>query len=129
MAFKDNLKAFRAACGFSQEDVAKVLGIDRSAYSYYESGKTEPSIQKLIKIARMYQVSTDTLVGNDAVAGELSVWNETDKENKAPVSAPETLRQCTNDERSLLALYRTVEDKNAAFEALKKLCRNQTAGE
>ncbi|MBQ9551798.1 MAG: helix-turn-helix transcriptional regulator, partial [Clostridia bacterium] len=85
MSFKENLRQLRRACGFSQEDVANVLGVDRSAYSYYESGKTEPSITNLVKIARMYRVSTDTLVDNEGFAATLCVDNEQVPETNMPV--------------------------------------------
>ena len=123
MAFKENLRLLRRACGFSQEDVAKVLGVDRSAYSYYESGKTEPSITNLVKIARMYRVSTDTLVDNEGFAATLCVDNEQVPETNMPVVILRNLKQCSNDERTLIALFRTMENKELALETLEKLCR------
>ncbi|MBQ8027327.1 MAG: helix-turn-helix transcriptional regulator, partial [Clostridia bacterium] len=40
--FAENLKKFRKLAGLRQDDIAKVIGLDRSAYAYYETGKTEP---------------------------------------------------------------------------------------
>ena len=45
--FAENLKKYRKLSGFRQDDIAKIIGLDRSAYAYYESGKTEPSIDNL----------------------------------------------------------------------------------
>ena len=123
MSFKENLRLLRRACGFSQEDVANVLGVDRSAYSYYESGKTEPSITNLVKIARMYRVSTDTLVDNEGFAATLCVDNEQVPETNMPVVILRTLKQCSNDERTLIAFFRTMENKALALETLEKICR------
>ena len=39
-----NLRALRVANGYTQEHVAKYLGITRSAYSNYETGDREPSL-------------------------------------------------------------------------------------
>ena len=46
-----------------QEDIAAELGISRSAYSYYESGKRQPPASRLIRIADYYRVSIDWLCG------------------------------------------------------------------
>ncbi len=129
MPFNENLKKLRTTCGFSQEEVANVLGVDRSAYSYYESGKTEPSIPNLVKIARMYRVSTDTLVDNEAFSAALSVNNETEMPENTPAADPASLKQCSSDERALIALYRTLEDKQLALAALENVCRQQTTNE
>ena len=122
MAFKDNLRLLRRACGFSQEDVANVLGVDRSAYSYYESGKTEPNMTNLVKIARMYRVSTDTLLDNEGFAATMCIDNEQVPETNMPVVILRTLKQCSNDERTLIAMFRTMENKKLALETLKKVC-------
>lgn len=58
----DNLRRLREAHGFNQDDVARVLGIDRSSYSYYESGKSEPKITNLIKLSRIFGVTVDALL-------------------------------------------------------------------
>ena len=129
MAFKENLRQLRRACGFTQEEVANVLGIDRSAYSYYESGKTEPKMTNLVKIARMYRVSTDTLLGNEGFAATLCVDNESAPETNMPVVILRNLRQCSSDERSLIALFRTIEDKSLALEALEKISKESAEEE
>ena len=36
------LKKLRKNCGYTQKEVAKELGVDRSTYAYYETGKTTP---------------------------------------------------------------------------------------
>lgn len=119
--FNDNLKKLRKACGFNQEDVSKVLGIDRSAYSYYEGGKTEPNINNLIKIARMFKVDVDTVVGNSEYAESLKLGTEPtgsfDTEIAADISS---LDKCSADERLLIAWYRQAEYKKEILELVKK---------
>ena len=36
------LKYYRSECKLTQQDVADLLGLERSSYTYYETGKTEP---------------------------------------------------------------------------------------
>ena len=38
------------------------MGIDRSTYAYYELGRTEPSLDKLMLFATFYQVSADFFI-------------------------------------------------------------------
>ena len=116
----ENLKRLRKACGFRQEEVAKVLGVDRSAYSYYESGKTEPSVKNLIKIARMFKVDIDVLVGNSEYATALALNNEPADEYDSQLCADlDSLRSCSSQERVLVAMLRQAQDKEAFFSAVK----------
>lgn len=119
--FNDNLKKLRKICGFNQEDVSKVLGIDRSAYSYYESGKTEPNIKNLIKIARMFKVDVDTVVGNSEYAESLRLGTEPSEKYDTEIAADiSALNKCSADERLLVAWYRQAEDKKEILELVKK---------
>ncbi|QKS71942.1 helix-turn-helix transcriptional regulator [Paenalkalicoccus suaedae] len=47
----------------TQEDIAKIIGITRPAYTAYEKGKRKPDYDTLTKIAEFYDVSTDYLLG------------------------------------------------------------------
>ncbi|MFA0156114.1 helix-turn-helix domain-containing protein [Vibrio sp. 10N.261.46.A3] len=59
--FKDNLKAKRKDRKLSQEDMALSCGMSLSAYKNYESGKSEPTMTNLIKIASTLETSIDEL--------------------------------------------------------------------
>ena len=41
-------------CGYSDGDIAKMLVISRSAYTYYELGKTVPDVVTLVALAKIY---------------------------------------------------------------------------
>ena len=58
------LRSLRVYNGLKQHEVAKELRISRSSYAYYEIGKTRPSLESLVHMARMYDVSVDFLLGN-----------------------------------------------------------------
>ncbi len=53
--------ARRKAAGFSQEQLAERLGIDRSTVARWESGETEPQPWIRPRLARVLQVSLDQL--------------------------------------------------------------------
>ena len=47
----------------SQSEVAKDLKITQRKLSYIETGKTEPSIEDMIRICEYYGVSSDYILG------------------------------------------------------------------
>ncbi len=63
MTLTESLKRIRKQYKMTQEDVAKFLGISRSGYTYYETGKTVPSVDMLKKLAVMYDTTIDNVVG------------------------------------------------------------------
>ena len=62
MNLSKRLRELRAAHELTQKQIAAVLNIDRSAYSYYETGKSTPPIPALIAIAKIYNISLDELL-------------------------------------------------------------------
>lgn len=59
---KDVLKRLREEAGMTQNQIASLLSISRSTYTYYEIGKTKPSLECIRHMARIYNVSTDYLL-------------------------------------------------------------------
>jgi transcriptional regulator with XRE-family HTH domain len=60
----ENLKKLRVNKGLKQEQVAEYLEIGRSTYTHFENGQ-DPDIRTLQKLADIYNVSLDELVGRD----------------------------------------------------------------
>ena len=59
-------KSFREArkqMGFTQKEVATRLGIHQSNVSDWENNVSRPEYEKLVELARMYDVSLDDLLG------------------------------------------------------------------
>lgn len=56
-----------------QEQVADLIGVTKSAVSAYENDLRQPSYETLIRLANLYNVSTDYLLGrSDMVSLDLS---------------------------------------------------------
>ncbi|EAC5167531.1 XRE family transcriptional regulator [Listeria monocytogenes] len=61
--FGNRLKQLRKNNNKTQEDISKILGISRGAYSHIENGRNEPDMETLVKLADIFEVSTDYLLG------------------------------------------------------------------
>lgn len=59
----ENIKALRKMHGMTQGDLALMLGGKKSLVSNYENGYSTPDIYTLIKLADIFDVSLDELVG------------------------------------------------------------------
>lgn len=58
-----NLREMRKLYEFTLQDVADKLGITYQSYQAYERGIALPSLKNFIKLADIYDVSLDFLVG------------------------------------------------------------------
>ena len=61
--FAKNLRKFRKRKGYSQKKLAETLHYGYTAIANYESGRNQPSIPDLKKIASIFNVSMDYLLG------------------------------------------------------------------
>ena len=64
-----NIKLLRAFHCLSQEDVAGAINIARSTYSTYESGSKNIDLQTIDSLARLYNISFDSLANHDLSRG------------------------------------------------------------
>ena len=58
-----NIKAFRTARGWSQVDLAKKLNITKQTVSNWENDNIQPSIEMLVRLSKIFGVTTDRLLG------------------------------------------------------------------
>jgi len=85
-----NLKRLRLYCGLTQKQIADLLNIDRSTYTYYETGKTVPDVETLKKLSRLYYITLDTLVDShiDLTKVKLTIGDgETPEDEKSNLIA------------------------------------------
>ena len=64
------IRKLRKERGLTQQQVAEHLGIDRSTYAYYESGRTRTNIDVIIKLAQFYQVRYAVFLGPEPGAAD-----------------------------------------------------------
>ena len=61
------IQELRFGCGWSQVEVAKRLQVTKQTVSNWENGNIQPSIDMLIRLAHLFHVSTDYLLGMEDV--------------------------------------------------------------
>lgn len=61
--FASRLKELRKKHGLTQKEIAKLIGISQSSYSNWENGNTEPSLENVVRLAKLFGVTTDYLLG------------------------------------------------------------------
>ncbi|MCC9821134.1 helix-turn-helix transcriptional regulator, partial [Streptococcus agalactiae] len=61
--FPQKLREERKKRGYTQEEMAKLLAIGQSAYAKWENGRTEPTLDNIIKLANILDVTVDYLLG------------------------------------------------------------------
>ncbi|PGO32744.1 transcriptional regulator [Bacillus cereus] len=80
MSLGQQLKRLRESKGFSQEDVAKKIGITRQAVYKWEHDKSCPDIDNLILLSEMYNVTLDELIKRNQSFKEKIHIDEEDEE-------------------------------------------------
>lgn len=82
----EKLKELRNQNNYSQNALAEELGVSRQTVSYWETGKTQPPVEILITLCKLYQISLDELVGiestENSVATHESIVAESSSEEK-----------------------------------------------
>lgn len=57
----------RLRLGWSQVELAKKLDVAKQTVSNWENGNIQPSIEMLLRLARLFGVTTDYLLGLDHI--------------------------------------------------------------
>ncbi len=63
--FGERVKTLRLSLGLNQIEFGKKLNVTKQSVSNWENGNIQPSIDMLIKIATVFSVETDYLLGLD----------------------------------------------------------------
>lgn len=115
----DKLRTLRENNGFKQMEIAKILNCSRSTYTYYETGKTTPSISVLKLLAKIYNVSLMELLTDEAEAGQLR-----DSARSENFEHIKYIYDLSPDERLLVGLFRAAspEEQEQIFKRVNEIC-------
>ncbi len=84
----ERLRQLRKNAGLSQEQLAETLHISRQAVSKWESGVSNPDIQNIVQLGKLYGISTDSILLGESSAPEAAPIMP-----PASVTAPSTERK------------------------------------
>ena len=62
MGINEKIKELRNESGYTQKEISEKLNITERQYINIESGKSKPSLDTIIKIANIYNISIDYIV-------------------------------------------------------------------
>ena len=62
MSIHNNLRQLRLYSGMTQEQAAGKLGVARQTLSSYESGRTRPDIDMLVRLCDIYETDLDGMI-------------------------------------------------------------------
>jgi len=99
----ERLKEARTLAGLSQDNAAKILGIQRPAVSEIESGKRKVSAEELIQFSKLYKVSTSWLLLKDEA--------ETEMDEQLKVAARELSKMSEADRKKLLEILKILPNR------------------
>lgn len=60
--FGEHLRRLRKERGYTQQQMAYILNIGRSTYTYYETGKSEPSYDKLKILCSVFDTDFNSIL-------------------------------------------------------------------
>lgn len=103
----EQLKIIRRANKFTQQGLADAIGIERSTYASYETGRNKPDVNLLSKIAKVFDVSSDYILEIDTTV-PLNVEDISVKCKKK--SGNKLVSTLSKEEKSVLAKYRLLSD-------------------
>lgn len=71
ISLSENIRQLRTSRGLSQQQCAQSSGIPRPTWTSLESGRANPTLQVLIKVAAVFQVSVEELIRAPKAATEV----------------------------------------------------------
>ncbi len=123
------LKYYRESCELSQQQIANALNVDRSTYTYYETGKTTPSASTLLKLSKIFNVPCSIFL--ESINQELdlnslvadSVDNKKSRDTTKSYESDEKIYDLSKEEKDILIAYRVLNKsgQEKAQEYLKNL--------
>lgn len=85
----DNIRKYRKINNLSQDELAEKLDVTRQSISLWETGQTQPTIDNVIALSRIFNVSSDALLSSDPNEGSVECMKKA--QEKAPNKINKTL--------------------------------------
>lgn len=103
MKYTNNLKDLRKKAGYTQEELAKKIGISKRTLAYWEKGENSIKADKAEKLAKLFGVSVAYLLGYSDFKDEDSYYEKNEKERILDVDVLNSIS--TIGEKNLPLVY------------------------
>lgn len=87
----NRLLELRTENNLTQRAIAKLLNVSQGTYNNWENSNTQPSIEQLIQLSRLFKVSIDYIVRNSDDYGSMPSSNDLTAEQKKLLELFDTL--------------------------------------
>ena len=78
MDFGKSFRFYRQKAGLTQKKAAELLGVKDYQLGNYETNRSQPSLEVLKKMSKVYLVSIDRMLGNNMLANKYAKETEED---------------------------------------------------
>ena len=120
MNFRTNLSYLRTSHSMTQEQLAMLLGVSRQSVTKWESGKSTPEMDKLLKLCEIFSCTLDELVCGDLTSREAQSF---------PPATSEPVDLCGYDEERCGFAWNVSRGVGCFILGPALLCLVQSAGE
>ena len=72
MDFGKRFKFYRQKANLTQKEAAELIGVKDYQLGNYETNRSQPSLETLIKMSKVYSVSIDKMLGNNILATKVA---------------------------------------------------------
>ena len=112
-----NLRILREVRNLTQQQVADLINLSRSSYTYYENDAREPSLDTLLSLSKLYNTSIDSMLTSANVLRSAPVMF-----NAKDMLTVDILEK---DEQNVVLNYRMLsdEDKSKLLDIIQKMRR------
>lgn len=101
----ERLRELRVKSGYTQSQIAKILNIDRSTYSYYELGKTTPDISVLVTLSKVFNIPINELLADESTPKSVAERGRI-REYTAGKKNSSHIYELSEEEKELIGIYR-----------------------
>lgn len=64
----ENIRFYRKTNNMSQDELAEKLGVSRQSISFWENGQTQPTLENVIALAKIFNISSDALLSQSSAS-------------------------------------------------------------
>ncbi len=115
----ERLRVLRRSADMTQQELADMLHVERCTYAFYETGKSRPDLNLILRIAHIYKIKAD-----DLIDPESPIFNTAVGEGPFPPALTESLLLSKRDknEKEMLGYFRqmTQEQQETILQAMIK---------